>query len=976
MIRIQGLHKYFNKGKQNEIHVINDISLELPERGITAIFGKSGFGKTTLLNVIGGLDSFSSGTLTVEGQNIRSDTDNLRNRYIGYIFQNYNLHKERSCFENIADALRLCGMTDEDEIERRVMQALTNVGMEKFAKRSPDTLSGGQQQRIAIARAIVKNPRIILADEPTGNLDEQNTVMIMDLLKCIAKDHLVLLVTHEADLVDHYCDTVIELSDGKVIGTKTNRDANGYTARNKNNIYLGELEKHSVSMPFAEIEYFGEQPKAPIRLRIVNAGGKLYAEFENDKIQILDSSSEVRLCEGVFEKETEAEQKQMQFDMQDLPPVEASKTGKLFSFRSALKSGYDINFKSGKKGKKVLRSCMCLFAAVMVFMAAIFGTAIQTISEAKDSYNHNMFYIYTPDGNVSEKLLSAMESGEAAIDFLRLQFPYGGLQDEQIAFRLQKFETFSPSYSENFYANATLMDRALASGKKLLTGKAENLAKEEILITSKVADVLLEQSPYGHITEYEDLIGIVSSHISVDGKALRIAGIVESRETAVYCDPLALASHTMTQIAAPKSVNGSKYGISVSAGEAVLACKYADIENFPAVGEKILLHGKEFTVASVLNGYYFSYEEFLSGEGYKKLSHDEYFKNLTKEAYPDLDENSSAFKEKCNEIFNLRYAEYFDYYYAEMQSFMERMYLFNRSFELWLYFEKGVKDIYYYYDYSQEYTQVYYAIYQYREIYGKTPTMEELSDAWNQLPTFDMLEYYSLYENEFYRTNFSGTFINGTTYLVSDEDYITLSKRVGETHESAVQDNVKDIFYTAIHSANPEVTEAWLRMNFSALETPYADAWAALITPDLVFETIIKDSMEQVRGNLIAIFVILAVMSVCMYFIMRSSLMSRIKEVGIYRAIGVSKKNLVFKFLTEALVLTTLTVFIGYLATSAFICVCMNMSSLVSTVFYYPLWYAGVVLAVLYALGLICGTIPILALLRKTPSEILAKYDI
>ena len=975
MIRIQGLHKYFNKGKQNEIHVINDISLELPERGMTAIFGKSGCGKTTLLNVIGGLDGFSSGTITVEGQNVRSDTDDLRNRYIGYIFQNYNLHKERSCFENVADALRLCGMTDEDEIERRVMQALTNVGMEKFAKRSPDTLSGGQQQRIAIARAIVKNPRIILADEPTGNLDEQNTVMIMDLLKCIAKDHLVLLVTHEADLVDHYCDTVIELSDGKVVGTKTNAHANGYTAKNKNNIYLGELEAHRVSMPFAEIEYFGEMPETPIRLRIVNAGGKLYAEFENDKIQILEPSSEVKLCEGVFEKEAEAEQKQMQFDMEELPPVEASKTGKLFSFRSALKSGYDVNFKSGKKGKRVLRACMCLFAAVMVFMASIFGTAIQTVFEAKDSYNHNMFYLYTPNGEISDQLLSAMESGDAAIDFLRLQFPYYGLKDEQISFRLQKFETFSPSWSETFYANATLLERSLASGKKLLTGKAENLAKEEILITSKVADALLEQSPYGHIAEYEDLIGLTSTHISADGKALRIAGILDSRETAVYCDPMALASHTMTQLGISNSVNGSKYDISVPSGEVILACKYVDIEDFPSVGEKIMIQGKEFTVSSVLNGYYFSYEEFLIGEGYKKLSGDEYFKNLTKEAYPELDENSDAFMKKYNEILNLRYAEYFDYYYAEMQSFMEHMYLFNRSFELWLYFEKGVKDIYYYYDYSQEYTQMYYAIYQYREIYGKTPTMEELSAAWNQLPTFDMLPYYDLYENEYYRTDFSGTFINGTAYLISDEDYIELSKRVGETHQSAAQ-NISDVFYTAIHSSDPEITKAWLTERFSTLETPYSDAWEALVTPDLVFDGILKDSMELVTGNLIAIFVILAVMSVCMYFIMRSSLMSRIKEVGIYRAIGVSKKNLVFKFLTEAFVLTTLTVFLGYLATSAFICVCMNMSSLISSVFYYPLWYAGVVLAVLYALGLICGTIPILALLRKTPSEILAKYDI
>ena len=108
MIKINGLHKYFNKGKSNEIHVINGVDLNLEERGMVAIFGKSGCGKTTLLNVIGGLDRFAEGKLEIDGQNIRTSTDDIRNQYIGYIFQNYNLNKAESCFDNVADALRLC----------------------------------------------------------------------------------------------------------------------------------------------------------------------------------------------------------------------------------------------------------------------------------------------------------------------------------------------------------------------------------------------------------------------------------------------------------------------------------------------------------------------------------------------------------------------------------------------------------------------------------------------------------------------------------------------------------------------------------------------------------------------------------------------------------------------------------------------------------------------------------------------------
>ena len=134
MIKISNLNKYFNKGKQNEIHVINNVDLELPERGMVAVFGKSGCGKTTLLNAIGGLDSFDSGDLTIEGCNIRKNTDELRNKYIGYIFQNYNLNNSQSCYENIANALYLCGVTDKSTVDERVFASLSYVGMEKFAK--------------------------------------------------------------------------------------------------------------------------------------------------------------------------------------------------------------------------------------------------------------------------------------------------------------------------------------------------------------------------------------------------------------------------------------------------------------------------------------------------------------------------------------------------------------------------------------------------------------------------------------------------------------------------------------------------------------------------------------------------------------------------------------------------------------------------------------------------------------------------
>ena len=203
MIEIKSLNKTYGVGN-SRVHAVRDASLTLPDHGIVAIFGKSGCGKTTLLNLIGGLDTAQSGTVTIDGERITPDSSEARNRHIGYIFQNYNLSKSMTVWENVALSLRLCGVSDEATVEARTKAALQSVDMEQYKNRLPDSLSGGQQQRVAIARALVKNPRLILADEPTGNLDEQNTVMVMDLLRQVAKDHLVLLVTHDSEETKGY----------------------------------------------------------------------------------------------------------------------------------------------------------------------------------------------------------------------------------------------------------------------------------------------------------------------------------------------------------------------------------------------------------------------------------------------------------------------------------------------------------------------------------------------------------------------------------------------------------------------------------------------------------------------------------------------------------------------------------------------------------------------------------------------------
>ncbi len=989
MIGVKSLHKFFNKGKQNEIHVINDVSLELPERGMVAVFGKSGCGKTTLLNVIGGLDGFASGELTVEGKDIRKNTDDVRNRYMGYIFQNYNLNKEESCFDNVADALRLCGMTDKAKIEERVMAALKNVGMEKYRFRTPDTLSGGQQQRIAIARAIVKNPRIILADEPTGNLDEANTVVIMELLRQISKEHLVLLVTHEESLVDYYCDTVIELHDGKVANVRHNDALGGYSARDKNDIFLGELDKCEITGANAEIEYYGDAPESPLKLKIVNSGGKMYIQINTPKVQVLDSASEVRLREGVFKHGVEKSRGAENIDMSALPPLESSRCGKLFSFGASIKSGYKANFKKGKRGKKFFRFCMGLFAAVFVLVSAFFGTAINDLIKADKAYSHNTFYLYADSDETSEKLFNSLGKADSGIDCVRLGDTFVPNIENNVRFYTQFFETFEPYNSyDGFNTNAVIMDETVCKDLPLVLGKNTNLSSDEIVLTTAAADNVLETSSVGFISEYKDLLGLAAASLAFNGKNPRVAGIVKSSEAAIFASPFALAQKTFSDVQT-YALRASDYGIELKSGETFQCNIKSAMDNTSfSVGDEIKIHGKTFKISKIKRNNE-SYDMWLETYGYKKISQYEYFENLVTE---DLSHTDAQ---------NLYFFDYYDYYFEYFNEFMQEELKLSNDFNSWLVIEKGVlaaevyKMTYSQALYNGTEADMYYYARKIKAETGKYPTYDEAWDIYiNAGVGADEFESVvgKEYEKKSYEfkdeyKEFLQNKRNPIGYLLNDSDYIALSKRIGETHESA---GIKSFYsnktersyksdyyygyYIIVHSSNPEKTEKYLKREFANVSTGN-DFRSPLVTPDDMYENIIRDSRAGIIGNIISLVVTLALMSLCMYFMMRSSFMVRVKEVGIYRAIGASKKNLVFKFFVEALVLTLLTVFIGYLVMSLFMA-CLGTSAIMASVLYYPAWLALCVLALLLGVSLFCGIIPILSLLGKSPSAILAKYDI
>ncbi|WP_342991751.1 ATP-binding cassette domain-containing protein [Streptococcus australis] len=225
MLQLQHISKVYHTANQ-EFHALKDISIRFRENEFVSILGQSGSGKTTLLNIIGGLDQYTSGDLLIQGKSTKQfkdrDWDSYRNHTIGFVFQSYNLIGHQTALSNVEIAMTLSGVS-KAERKKRAIEALERVGLKDHLYKKPNQMSGGQMQRIAIARALVNNPKVVLADEPTGALDSETSLQIMELLKDIAKERLVIMVTHNPELAKTYSTRIVQVLDGSILS-----DSNPY----------------------------------------------------------------------------------------------------------------------------------------------------------------------------------------------------------------------------------------------------------------------------------------------------------------------------------------------------------------------------------------------------------------------------------------------------------------------------------------------------------------------------------------------------------------------------------------------------------------------------------------------------------------------------------------------------------------------------------------------------------------------------
>lgn len=245
MLKLENITKDYKVG-DSAVHALKGIGIEFRKSEFVSILGQSGCGKTTLLNIIGGLDRYTNGNLIINGKSTKDfkdkDWDAYRNYSVGFVFQNYNLISHQTILSNVELALTLSGV-GKKERQKRAIEALKKVGLEEQIHKKPNQLSGGQMQRVAIARAIVNNPNIILADEPTGALDTKTSKQVMDILKEIAKDKLVIMVTHNPSLAEEYSTRIIKILDGVITD-----DSNPYkTESQEKNI---DKEKRRTSIKF------------------------------------------------------------------------------------------------------------------------------------------------------------------------------------------------------------------------------------------------------------------------------------------------------------------------------------------------------------------------------------------------------------------------------------------------------------------------------------------------------------------------------------------------------------------------------------------------------------------------------------------------------------------------------------------------------------------------------------------------------
>lgn len=508
MIKIENIGKVFNPHSRNRNEVLKGVSFELPENGLVAIYGKSGSGKTTLLNILGGLEKQDSGKIYIDGKDISGNVDKIRNSKIGFIFQNYYLESGYTIAEIMRNAMLIAGFRDEKEIERRTHEVLNIVDMERFKNKQGDALSGGQKQRVAIARALIKGADIILADEPTGNLDAENTLKVMDILKRISKSRLVVLVTHEITLIEKYADSHIKIVDGRIAEDDVLGETYTYVT-DKNKLYVDENSARRISEEGVNIQIYGNPDLKDGDLQIIGSGGEVYIRAGRN-VTILDDAGEKKVVFGKKEKEKEKPAS----DLPEFSRSDSKRNGRLFTFAGTLKRAKDKSDERIYSTANIFKQVFIAVNAVIMCFFALASFEVLNITVRNKILDSDAVYVnmnsYSDLRTLDTNLYESVDFFETG--YKEGSFSYGGIS--------------SLSGIKTEYVPKAIESGDTAESLGLVFGEMPE--DGEVLISTAMAESLKS------LLRIKELDSDKAMLLVTFGEGYRVSGITVGDELAVY----------------------------------------------------------------------------------------------------------------------------------------------------------------------------------------------------------------------------------------------------------------------------------------------------------------------------------------------------------------------------------------------------------------------------------------------------------
>lgn len=890
MINVKNLNKYYFKGSKNELHVINNTSIQLPDQGLISFLGHSGSGKTTLLNVIGGLDKATGkidyNDFVMNNYNMHQ-IDLYRLENIGYVFQNYNLLQDETVYDNLKLALEIFGITDQKEVDSRIEYALKAIGMYKYRKKKAYALSGGQQQRVSIARALVKKCKIILADEPTGNLDSENTVEVMNILKKISKSSLVLLVTHDRNIANFYSDKIYELKDGSIINEFVPSEDEKLNVSFDNNIYLRDLNQTIEKTNYGDIKvYFDKETDLDFSLVIKN--GTVYIDSKMP-IKIVNETNVTLLDEHY--KDISKDDIDFKFDNSWYQ--KGKKRNLFIEFLKNIKEGFK-KFKTGSRKMKFLYFSLGLIGFLLATSFIIF-TNSKTVDESEFFYNKNFSTL------VNENF-ETVESGV-------LKDVYNdGFVDK----------VFEPTLvNASFYKQITFMQSSVYS-KEL---------KVVPLYTDKV-ELFMGNYPTSDnqiIIPYEYAVEMVDNSY----ESMKIEDVINCK------------------------IELSKANV---------------FEEFEICGISNNDRGFIYMLENRYLSFYFSRSDISNSTTYRYAPYEyDGEEKLYDIVYGnDVDMNSGRLEFVMNiddvaDITTLKYDE-------NTKSFGTHVFEFKYGYSGT---RKFLGYIVGYYSYKKyEISDIQYITNQKLPTNWYTEKSKGIcafyNDEYNIVKGRDIQN-----ENEIVTAYLSGFSIGDELYgkkivgLYTGSTLAMSYKCLGKPNIVFLENYNNDVLFTSEHI---DLINAGLA-NYGIKAM---DVYSHLYNSKLAVE----------KSSLIIfsiLFIILFITScVFMYFIMRSKMISNIYSIGVYRSIGATRFTLIKKFIAETFVLALMTCFIGYAVSSIGIGAVITVLNVVFEVSILTVdWlFVGVGSILMFVLIIFFGILPIISLLKKTPTAICSKYDI